>query len=630
VSFPPAFLDQLRSRLSIAEVIGRRVRLVKKGREHSGLCPFHNEKSPSFTVSEDKGFFHCFGCGAHGDVVGFVMRTENLSFPETVERLAAEAGLEVPRMAPGDRERSERLTGLASLSDLAAKWFESQLAARPGEAVRDYLKRRGVTAETASRFRLGYAPNSRTALKEAMLARGATEAMLIEAGLLIKPDDGPSYDRFRDRLMFPIADRRGRIVAFGGRTMGDASAKYLNSPETPLFSKGRMLYNHAMAREAAPAAGTVVVAEGYMDVIALSQAGFAHAVAPLGTALTEDQMGELWRLAPEPILCFDGDAAGIRAAQRAADRCLPLLLPGRSFRFALLPAGQDPDDLIRDKGREAMAAVLDGAIPLAELLWRRETEGKAFDTPERRAGLKQDLDRLAAQVGDEAVRGHYLSEFRDRFRRFLNGQQGASGGNQARRAGPMPRGGGRGGANLPPPGSPLPAAAGGRAIRREQLLVAALLHHPGLLEDYAEELAAIELQSTELDRLRRSILHAASRPDGLDAAALRRHLTEAGFADLVARLAGPNVRYEERFIQPGADRDTVETGWSVLLAPYRRLALEHDLKQAEAALQQDQSSANLNRLTAIQRQIQDLKSRERALLLSDDLVAAPPVSTDRI
>ncbi len=622
MSFPPAFLDQLRSRLSIAETVGRRVRLVKRGREHTGLCPFHNEKSPSFTVSEDKGFFHCFGCGAHGDIIGFVMRSENLSFPETVERLAAEAGMEVPRMAPGDREKAARYTGLAGVMDLAAKWFEGQLSSRAGAAARDYVQRRGLTAETVARFRLGLAPNSRTALKEALLARDVTEAQMVECGLLIKPEDGgQTYDRFRDRLMFPIADRRGRIVAFGGRALGDAPAKYLNSPETELFHKGRMLYNHALAREAAPGAGTVVVAEGYMDVIALAQAGFAHAVAPLGTALTEEQMGELWRLAAEPILCFDGDSAGFRAALRAAERCLPLLKPGRSFRFALLPDGKDPDDLIRDKGRGAMATVLDQAIPLAGLLWRTATEGKPLDTPERRAGLKQDLEQTAANIADPDVREHYQREFRNRLQQLFQPQRSAAAPFRPGFGGGVPGKGGRRWQPGPPPGMPLPSAGAASEDRRERLLLVGLLRYPELLDRHEEEVAGLTFRSRELDSLRRAILQAASRSEGLDAATLARHLTEAGLADTVARLAGPNVRYQERFAQPGSDWQAIEAGWVRALAPFRRKALERDLEEAKA----DISNAGFKRLQAIRKQLEEF-SRAAAELSPEDDLAAPPAA----
>ena len=413
MAFPDGFLEELRNRLPLSGVVSRSVRLLKRGREFTGLCPFHNEKSPSFTVNDDKGFFHCFGCGAHGDVIGFAMRNRGLSFPEAVEQLAAEAGLEVPRMRQEDRERASQVATLEKAVEEAAKWFEAQLKANTGNEARAYIQKRGLKPETVDRFRLGYAPQSRTALKEAMLARGIPEPLLIESGLLIKPEDGgASYDRFRHRVMFPIGDRRGRIIAFGGRALDpDAPAKYLNSPETPLFHKGRNLYNHAIAREAARESGTVIVVEGYMDVIALAQAGFDHTVAPLGTALTEEQLQLLWRMTPEPILCFDGDAAGQRAAYRAADRALPLLEPGRSLRFALLSGGKDPDDFVREFGRASFEEVLSKATNLAEMIWQRAISSHSLDTPEKRAIVVRELKDLTKAIQDPIVRQFYDNEF---------------------------------------------------------------------------------------------------------------------------------------------------------------------------------------------------------------------------
>ncbi|MEE8443781.1 MAG: DNA primase, partial [Alphaproteobacteria bacterium] len=329
MAFPPRFLDDIRDRAGLVDIVGRRVKLTRKGREHSGLCPFHNEKTASFTVSEDKGFYHCFGCAAHGDVIAFVMNTENLSFPEAVEQLAGLAGLPMPVESPEERAREQRRAGLAEAVEAAAVWFESQLRAPTGKAALNYLRGRGLDDETTARFRLGYAPGSGDSLNQALTAQGFEEKTLIEAGLLRRPGDGRApYGFFRDRVMFPIADKRGRTVAFGARLMGDAkAAKYINSPETPLFHKGATLYNLNLAIPALREGAEVIVAEGYMDVIALDAAGFHGAVAPLGTALTEAQIGALWRHAAEPVLCFDGDDAGARAAGRAAERALPLLRP---------------------------------------------------------------------------------------------------------------------------------------------------------------------------------------------------------------------------------------------------------------------------------------------------------------
>ena len=387
--FPPSFLDEIRARVSLVSVIARGVRLTRKGREHSGLCPFHNEKSPSFTVNEDKGFYHCFGCGAHGDVISFEMQVHHLSFVEAVERLAGEAGLEVPKQTVEERERAQRAASLYDVMEAACVFFERELRRAVGQTALGYLRGRGVDDQAIGCFRLGYSPDSRSALLQVLKAAGIPEPLAVEAGLLISPEGGGEpFDRFRGRVMFPITDRRGRVIAFGGRILGDGQPKYLNSPDTPLFHKGRVLYGLAQAREPAASAGTVIVCEGYMDVIALNRAGFANAVAPLGTALTEDQIGLLWRMAAEPIICLDGDAAGQRAAAKAAERALPLLEPGRSLRFAAIPPPEDPDSLIRSRGAGAMQEVLDHALPLSEVLWRQELAGHSLDTPERCAAIR--------------------------------------------------------------------------------------------------------------------------------------------------------------------------------------------------------------------------------------------------
>ncbi len=404
MAFPPQFLEELRTRLGLAGVVGRKVRLTKRGREFIGLCPFHNEKTPSFTVNEEKGFYHCFGCGAHGDVVSFEMHASHLSFPEAVERLASEAGLQPPVATPQDRERAKRQASLHDACEAACAFFEKQLHEPAGREALAYLTGRGLGADTIARFRLGYSPDSRDALKTALKKAGMDERLLIEAGLIIARDDGSTYDRFRGRVMFPISDRRGRVIAFGGRVLGDGQPKYLNSPDTPLFHKGSLLYGLAQARVPAAEAGTVIAAEGYMDVIALHQAGFRNAVAPLGTALTEGQIEEMWRLAPEPIVCLDGDAAGQRAAARAALRALPIVKPGRSLRFALLPAPEDPDSLIRAGGPAAMHAVLNAAEPLFELFWRITVANRPVDTPERRAALERELRERIAPIADATVR----------------------------------------------------------------------------------------------------------------------------------------------------------------------------------------------------------------------------------
>src|ERR1700675_328804 len=420
--FTPQFLDELRARLPVSEVVGRRVKLKKAGREWKGLSPFQQEKSPSFTVNDQKGFYHDFSSGKHGDIISFLMETEGVGFAEAVERLAAMAGLPLPAVTPDAARHEQRRKTLYDVMELSAKFFADTLASRGGAKARGYLADRAISPAVQLQFRIGYAPGdaqTRFALKEHLGALGIPVEDMVEAGLLIAGDDIPvPYDRFRDRVMFPIADMRGRVIAFGGRALEkDQPAKYLNSPETPLFHKGDNLYNLAPARLAAHNGSAVVVVEGYVDVIAMVGAGFSASVAPLGTALTENQLALLWKMADEPILCFDGDKAGQKAAWRAADLALPHLKPGKSLRFALLPEGQDPDDLARSGGRGAIEEVISAARGLADVIWSREIEGGTFATPERRAALEARIGELSNGIRDAEVRRHYRQNFSERLRR---------------------------------------------------------------------------------------------------------------------------------------------------------------------------------------------------------------------
>jgi DNA primase len=415
--FTPQFLDELRARLPVSEVVGRRVKLKKAGREWKGLSPFNKEKTPSFTVSDDKGFYHDFSSGKHGNIFDFMMETEGVSFPEAVERLAEMAGVPLPAYSPEAEAREERRKTLHDIVELAAAFFQSTLASRNGARGRGYLADRGLASATQLKFRLGYASAERHALKEHLGAAKIPVEDMIEAGLIVAGEDIPvPYDRFRDRIMFPISDWRGRVIAFGGRALEkEVSAKYLNSPATPLFHKGATLYNIAAARKAAHEGARVIAVEGYVDVIAMVMAGYEGTVAPLGTALTAEQLALMWRMADEPILCFDGDDAGRRAAYRALDIALPLIKPGKSLKLAALPDGQDPDDLVRSGGREAVEDVLDAARPLAEMLWTRESEAGSLQTPERRAALEARLAEVAASIADETVRRYYRADFATRL-----------------------------------------------------------------------------------------------------------------------------------------------------------------------------------------------------------------------
>ena len=420
MSLPPGFLDELRTRVTLSQVVGRKV-MWDKRKSNQGKgdfwapCPFHHEKTASFHVDDRKGFYYCFGCHAKGDVIGFVKDTENVGFMEAIELLAREAGMAVPRPDPKSQERTDKRAELAAVMDEAVKFFRMAMKTGVASDARSYLDRRGLGQGGQDQFEIGFAPNDRKALFNALTGRGISAQHLIDAGLCIKPDDGGEpYDRFRGRIMFPIRDARGRCIAFGGRAMDpNARAKYLNSPETLLFDKGRSLYHHGPARAAVGRGQPLIVAEGYMDVIALVRGGFEGAVAPLGTAITEHQLNLMWQISPEPIIALDGDKAGLRAAYRLIDLALPMLQTGRALRFVLMPEGQDPDDLIRAKGPQAVQAVLDNAMPLVELLWQREIEGQNFDSPDRRAALDKRLREALMQIGDKSLRSHYGDAIRD-------------------------------------------------------------------------------------------------------------------------------------------------------------------------------------------------------------------------
>ena len=618
MAFPPGFLDELRNRISLSDVVGRRVRLTRKGREYSGLCPFHNEKTASFYVVEDKGFFHCFGCGAHGDAIGYLMRAENLDFIDAIERLAGEAGLQVPQSTPQERERAQRQKTLLEALTAAAAFYEAQLWSPPGGRAREYLTARGLDEETIRRFRLGWAPEDRQrqALRSA-LSGEFPEALLIEGGLVRQPEGGgTSYDYFRGRVIFPIGDRAGRVIAFGGRVLGDDVPKYLNSPDTPLFEKGRVLYAWAAARANAArpnegeAALPAIVVEGYMDVIALHRAGFGTAVAPLGTALTEAQLQELWRLSPEPVLCFDGDTAGQRAAVRALHRALPLLQPGRSLRFARLPPGEDPDSLIRSRGRPAFSEVLAAARPLAEVLWQSELAAGPVDTPERRADLERRLMQAAGLVGERTVQTEYRRFLRDRL--FALGRPAAT-----KRKAPAGRPGTVAFA-APPEGPPPPPPRAPDRLRREVLLRMAL-DHPFLVAEDSEEFAALDFPEPELDRLRREILQVEVLQPGLDASGLRRHLERCGLTTTVERLLSPSVDHAG-FLSRDADLESARLGWQHVLRMLRNERAER--ASAAEALAQDPSPANWERFLALHgRQSEDDVATDA--LLSGDPPSAP-------
>ncbi len=544
-------LAEIRQRTDLVALVGRRVKLVRKGREMWGCCPFHQEKSPSFKVSNERQSYKCFGCGKGGDCFKWLIETEGLSFPESVEKLASEAGVELPKWSPEDEEREQKKKSLYDVVELAAKFYETQLFDNAGREARDYLKGRGLDGAAAKQFRLGYSPGGNGALIKHLTEHNITQDDIIAAGLARPADDGrPMRDFFYNRVMFPITDGRGRVVAFGARALeADAKPKYINTGETSLFSKGSQLYNFATARAAAIKAGTIIVAEGYMDVIALVRAGFAHSVAPLGTALTEDQLHLLWRTAPEPILAFDGDAAGLKAAHRAAHLALPHLKAGYSLRFAFLPTGEDPDSYIAGNGPGAMTVLLEAALPLSQLLWRTETDGKDFSTPERRAGLEHALREIVGHITDGKVADYYRRGFDElvfnNFKRrtptpsVRTPQRQVQGGRYRGDFKPRPMPGSPEAVSASVQGSALVRSgqAGARQAK-EMELGRLLVESPEIALSEAESLAILDLSDPSLDRLRHELLNLAASGSSLEKAGVQAHFTRKGMAELLVRFAG--------------------------------------------------------------------------------------------
>jgi DNA primase len=634
--FTPQFLDELRARLPVSEVVGRRVKLRKQGREFIGLSPFNKEKSPSFTVNDQKGFFHDFSSGKHGDIFGFVMETEGVGFPEAVERLAQLAGVALPKVSHEDEQRDARRKTLHDVMELAAKFFETTLASRAGAKARGYLADRSLDPATQIKFRLGYATNERFALKEHLGSHGIPVEDMVEAGLLVSGDDIPlPFDRFRDRVMFPITDLRGRVVAFGGRALEkDSQAKYLNSPETPLFHKGATLYNIATARQAAHDGAPVIAVEGYVDVIAMVTAGFAATVAPLGTALTEDQLALLWKMADEPVLCFDGDKAGLRAAYRAVELAMPRLKPGKSLKFALLPQGQDPDDLVRSAGREAVMEVIAAARPLADMLWARETEGHSFATPERRAALEARINEVTSGIADDSVRKYYRQDFNARLAQFFAPAQ-APRGNFQRGQGQGQNWRERGNSNWQPRnGAPQRPATGGKNTpyvvvsqqlasspvhrghrtavpKREALILQAALNYPWLLHDHLEELASLEFHHADAEKLKGALIDIAAHAAAPDAEAIKAELAGRNLTETMERIGASITTQSVWGARPDAAPEDVLVTWKQLVALHRQWhSLTRELKDAEQALGQDNSEANYLRLRDVKARLARMDGTE--------------------
>lgn len=621
--FSDHFLDEIRNRLPITQVVGEHVVWDKRKSQPGkgdmwACCPFHGEKSPSFHADDRRGRYHCFGCGASGDHFRFLTEKTGMSFPEAVEMLAGRAGVPMPARDEREEKRAEARRSLYDVMELASAYFIEALAHNVGARARGYLLERGVSGAMQQRFKIGFAPDSRNGLKEFLAANGVSAREMIETGLVVHGDDiAVPYDRFRNRLMFPITDFRGRVIAFGGRALSaDVAAKYLNSPETELFHKRQTLYNGQAARQAGYDGKPLIVVEGYLDVIAAVAAGFEGAVAPLGTALTEDHLNLLWRMTDIPVLCFDGDSAGMRAAERSVDIALPLLKPGKSISIVTLPGGLDPDDLIKQQGRQAFADLIAGGRSLADAVWAMETAGGIPEAPEQRAALEARLRERAARIADVSVRRHYSQAFDEKISSLFVSTRG-----QYRRDGrtngfDQRRTGQRGNPKMLVSDTLrnsrlLKGGATPGVIPREAVILMSLVNHPELAQARLEGLAEIEFQSLPA----RQVLAAF-----LDLVTVHPDLGPNGIAEaLIARGHGPVLdKMRGQLARQGiwqADADTAqsdaETGLKHSLAlHYKSVQLNRELKAAELALGEDLSENAFERLRDIQNQISSVDGTE--------------------
>lgn len=605
MALPPQFLEELRSRLSVSEVVMKRMRLQRAGREFKAPCPFHNEKTPSFYVNDQKNFFHCFGCGAHGDQIGFVMRHDNLSFMEAVEHLAAEAGMQVPQATPQERQQYERQKSLYDLVEQATRYYERELYNPGGRAALDYLRRRGLNDEAIARFRLGYAPQDGAPLRSLLSEAGYSEADMVEVGLFKRPEAGRAIRNFFwNRVMFPVTDRRGQVVAFGGRVLEGDGPKYINSAENPLFHKGNLLYGMSRARQAASDGQKLIVTEGYMDVISCVLAGFEGAVAPLGTAMTETQIQVLWKLAPEgqrnPILCFDGDNAGRRAAMRAVERVLPILTPDATVRIAFMPDKEDPDSLIRSGGREAFQGVLDRALSLEDFIWELIRQGEDAKTADGRLRIEAGINQMMEKITDKSVQYSYRSVLREKLRAAIRAGGGGFGGT----------GGGGARPRRQQPGEvPVSRLWDSRfrsatlrtePRRREPYLLLTVIHHPELFQDIGETLAGAEFADGEMEALRQALVACLTTESALDADGLKRHLSSRGFQETLDSLLSADA---PKFAQPGASIETAKSGWQEVWLSSEDGLLQRELRDAEKRFAETFSEDDLARLRALQREL---------------------------
>ena len=614
MAFSPQFLDQIKDQIELVSVIGRRVNLKKKGREYLGVCPFHNEKTASFTVNEDKGFFHCFGCGEHGSIFDFLMKIDNLTFPEAVERLANEAGLDMPSETQENEERSEYIQKHYEVLERASLYYEGQLHSPEGKKALQYLLDRGINYDAIKKFRLGLAQDQRGGLRGELMRAGVNEQLMVEAGLLIAPEDKQKspFERFRSRVIFPISDRKGRVIAFGGRILGAGEPKYLNSPETPLFQKGRNLYGLSQALGPAREKEEFIVTEGYTDVIALHQSGFDTAVAPLGTAVTEEQIQLLWRFVREPLMCFDGDSAGRRAAIRTAERALPYLKPGYSFRFTMLPEGEDPDNFIKSHGPKAMREMFVNSINLYQVLWDFETSGYKLDTPEERSWLEKRLRERATQIEDETVRRYYLTEFKERlWQKFRNVQTQLSS-NKRKQGYPhnqlMEKSG---------IGTQVDSKNLGEAI-----LIYTLVSHPLLFDQVGERLGTITFSDPNLDKLRQEVLMTLTSfeelGEGLDSKSLEDHLIKTGCSALVSEPLRRRVNSHASFSRPDENLEGARIGWEQQFRIFKREQLLTEVRVTKERLMRDLNREDFELLKVLKQSVAEIEETDTPL---DDAVS---------
>ncbi len=586
--FDPQFLDNLRDKLILSDVIGRFISTQKKGREFQALCPFHKEKTPSFTINDEKGFYHCFGCGAHGDALKFIQEHKGLPFPETVEFLASMAGVSIPQSSPEQKRVYEKKKTLYDVNDMACQWFEKSLQTPNGSTAKTYLLNRGFNEETIKKYRIGWANDSYESLRNHLSEHKVKIEEMEQLGLVITPDNREKkpYDRFRGRVMFPIIDLKGRVIAFGGRVLGDAQPKYMNSPETPLFNKSESLFNINFARDHAYTQEQFVVVEGYTDVIALSQAGIGNAVAPLGTALTTEQIQKMWRYVPTITLCFDGDSAGKRAALRAAERCMPLLNSDKNIKFLNLPNNQDPDDFIKSDGVDNFKKQVKKAKGLSDFLWTNFTDKQNFDTPEKQAKLQSDLEKSITPIQDDILISSYKSYFRqkiwDEIRKKNSTKKMVSSGKNSIE-------------NL--------------QKRLEELIVVCLANHPFLLDELEEQVSQIDLTDGNLMKVLKTILQALHFQTDIDRDKLILYLKEADVFANIEPFFNETFYGKYKFIHPDADIEDVRNGWFILFNNLQKNRLTKEIKQVEQELARNMTQDNLARLIALRQEV-DLISNQ--------------------